>query len=112
MKEIFQENVFDINPKSSNKEVFKELYANKDIAIEKILSYGQVTPEKEPYIQDHDEWVMIIEGSAKVKLDSKEYSLHKGESLFIPKNKKHWVTYTENPTIWLAIHVKDWREVI
>ncbi|WP_234393365.1 cupin domain-containing protein [Francisella adeliensis] len=102
-----QEKIFDINPENSDEEVFKELYASKNVTIEKILSYGQTTPSNEPYIQDHDEWVLIVEGSAKLKLDDKEYSLTKGESLFVPKNVKHWVTYTENPTIWLAVHIKD-----
>ncbi|WP_256868867.1 cupin domain-containing protein [Francisella sp. Scap27] len=102
-----QENIFDISPENSDEEVFKELYVSKNVTIEKILSYGQTTPSNEPYIQDHDEWVLIVEGSAKLKLDDKEYSLTKGESLFVPKNVKHWVTYTENPTIWLAVHIKD-----
>lgn len=107
MGQATQDNIFDVNPKSSNEEIFKELYASKNVTIEKILSYGQTTPISEPYIQDHDEWVLIIEGSAKLKLRDKEYSLVKGESLFIPKGVKHWVTYTENPTIWLAVHIKD-----
>ena len=106
-KKISKENIFQLEPKSSSEEIFKELYSNKNIQIEKILSYGQTTPVDTPYIQDHDEWVLILDGSAKLKLDDKKYSLGKGESLLIPANTKHWVTYTYNPTIWLAIHIKD-----
>ena len=106
-KEVSPENVFDINPKDSNEEKFSNLYAHKKITIEKILSYGQTTPIDEPYLQDHDEWVLILERSARLKLGDKEISLQKGESLLIPANTKHWVTYTHNPTIWLAVHIKE-----
>jgi cupin 2 domain-containing protein len=50
--------------------------------------------------------VLILKGNARLKLESKEISLQKGESLLIPANIKHWVTYTHNPTIWLAVHIK------
>ena len=106
-KEVSKENIFHVEPKSSSEEIFKELYANKNATVEKILSYGQTTPVDTPYIQAHDEWVLIIDGNAKLKLENKEISLQKGESLLIPANTKHWVTYTHNPTIWLAIHIKD-----
>jgi cupin 2 domain-containing protein len=58
-------------------------------------------------LQAHNEWVLILEGNVKLKLGDKEVSLQKGESLLIPKNTKHWVTYTHNPTIWLAVHIKE-----
>ena len=106
-KEVSKENIFKIELECSSEEIFKKLYANKNVTIEKILSYGQITPIEQPYMQDHDEWVLIIDGNAKLKLDDKECSLNKGESLLIPANTKHWVTYTHNPTIWLAIHIKD-----
>ncbi|XSZ47709.1 hypothetical protein ACP8HZ_05375 [Francisella noatunensis] len=44
---------------------------------------------------------------AKLRLDNNDYILDEGEHLFIPKNTKHWVTYTENPTIWLVIRLKE-----
>ncbi|MFT4694644.1 MAG: cupin 2 domain-containing protein [Francisella sp.] len=106
-KEVYQENVFDISHKDSNEEEFSDLYTNKNITIEKILSYGQITPIDEPYLQAHNEWVLILEGNVKLKLGDEEVSLQKGESLLIPKNTKHWVTYTHNPTIWLAVHIKE-----
>ena len=98
---------FEITNKFSNQEIFKELYSNENVQIEKILSYGQITPIDEPYLQAHNEWVLILEGNVKLKLGDKEVSLQKGESLLIPKNTKHWVTYTHNPTIWLVVHIKE-----
>ncbi len=97
--------VFDITPKQSDNEIFKDIIKKDNVRIEKILSYGQVSPENEPYIQAHDEWVVVLDGKAKLKLDNQEYILEKGQHLFIPKNTKHWVTYTANPTVWLAVHI-------
>ncbi|MEY8715648.1 cupin domain-containing protein [Francisella philomiragia] len=99
-------NLFDVIPNISNEEIFIELLKNDHIHIEKIISYGQITPIGEPYIQSHDEWVVVLKGMAKLKLANNDYILDEGEHLFVPKNTKHWVTYTENPTIWLAIHLK------
>ncbi|WP_265659070.1 cupin domain-containing protein [Francisella philomiragia] len=98
-------NLFDVIPSTSNNEIFVDLLKNDNIHIEKIISYDQVTPIDEPYIQSHDEWVVVLKGMAKLRLDNNDYILDEGEHLFIPKNTKHWVTYTENPTIWLALHL-------
>ncbi|MBK2094699.1 cupin domain-containing protein [Francisella philomiragia] len=98
-------NLFDVIPSTSNNEIFVDLLKNDNIHIEKIISYGQVTPIDEPYIQSHDEWVVVLKGMAKLRLDNNDYILDEGEHLFIPKNTKHWVTYTENPIIWLALHL-------
>lgn len=98
-------NLFDVIPSTSNNEIFVDLLKNDNIHIEKIISYGQVTPIDEPYVQSHDEWVVVLKGMAKLRLDNNDYILDEGEHLFIPKNTKHWVTYTENPTIWLALHL-------
>ncbi|AJI55050.1 mannose-6-phosphate isomerase family protein [Francisella philomiragia] len=98
-------NLFDVIPSTSNNEIFVDLLKSDNIHIEMIISYGQVTPIDEPYIQSHDEWVVVLKGMAKLRLDNNDYILDEGEHLFIPKNTKHWVTYTENPTIWLALHL-------
>lgn len=98
-------NLLDVLPSTSNNEIFVDLLKNDNTHIEKIISYGQVTPIDEPYIQSHDEWVVVLKGMAKLRLDNNDYILDEGEHLFIPKNTKHWVTYTENPTIWLALHL-------
>ncbi|AJC48662.1 cupin domain-containing protein [Allofrancisella guangzhouensis] len=100
-------NLFDVIPNFSKHEKFIDLLSTKNIKIEKIISYGQVTSTDTPYIQQHDEWVLVLKGNAKLKLEDKEYTLEQGEYLFIPKNIKHWVTYTDNPTIWLAIRIKE-----
>ncbi|WP_150467014.1 cupin domain-containing protein [Francisella sp. SYW-9] len=100
------DNIFSISNDFCDDEIFINLLNHKDVQIEKIISYGQVTDIDKPYIQNHDEWVLILKGGAKLVLENKEYNLGEGEYLLIPRNTKHWVTYTANPTIWLAIHFK------
>lgn len=104
---VTKENIFDVAPKSFGNEIFTDLLKKDNIHIEKIISYGQTTPLEKPYIQEHNEWVLVLKGKAKLKLDDEVHTIEEGGYLLIPKGMKHWVTYTANPTIWLAIHFKE-----
>lgn len=70
-----------------------------------------MTPEGEWYDQNWDEWVLVLSGSARLKLASQdeEVSLSAGEHLFLPAGLKHRVTWTDpdNPTVWLALHLNE-----
>ena len=73
--------------------------------VERILSGGQITPEGEWYDQEQDEWVVLLEGEARLRYaDGTEVTLCKGESLFLPKHKRHRVVYTSPACLWLAVH--------
>ena len=96
-------NLFTPNVQDTNKEVFDTLLQTSQIQIEKITSHGQ-TSEKW-YEQDRDEWVVLIEGEGKLLFeDGSEVRLKKGEHIHIPCMKRHKVTYTSSPAIWLAIY--------
>lgn len=95
-------------PESSKDEIFETIIQNRNIRIERIISYGQVTDKSYWYDQDEDEFVIVLEGEAKIKYDEgKIFDLKKGNSLYIPANQKHQVIYTSNPTVWLAIFIKN-----
>lgn len=77
------------------------------VHIERILSAGHTTPEYQWYDQEMDEWVMLVQGSAKLFFaDNEEITLKSGDYIFIPAHQKHRVTYTSSDPscIWLAIH--------
>ncbi len=94
-------------PTESKDEIFETLIEKKDIKIERIISYGQTTPEDYWYDQEQDEFVLILDGFAKIKYENgKIIELKKGSSLYIKAHEKHQVIYTSNPTIWLAIFFK------
>jgi len=98
-------NFLDIPQHVALNEIFTDIFTKDNIRVEKIISHGQTTPTDKPYIQNHDEWVLVLSGESRLKLGDAEHILKAGEYLFIPKNIEHWVTYTTNPTIWLAVHI-------
>lgn len=91
-------------PKSSQEEIFQTIQSTDKIRIERIISYGQTTPDDVWYDQNEDEFVIVLEGEADIKYDDNTtYKLKQGDSLFIKAHQKHQVIFTSNPTIWLAI---------
>ena len=70
-------NLYAIEFKGSDEELFYNILSTENIHIEKIVSYGQITPIDNPYIQNHNEWAMVLDGKAKLKLDNDEYTLNK-----------------------------------
>ena len=79
------------------------------IRIERIVSQGQTTPIDAPYVQSHDEWVLLLAGAARLWIEGQgEVALAPGDTLLIAANAAHRVSYTQaNPaTVWLAIHLE------
>lgn len=73
------------------------------------MSNGQATPEGEWYDQAGDEWVIVLRGRAGVLIEGEAAPRERGpgEYLFLPAHCRHRVawTSTDEPTVWLAIHV-------
>ena len=86
-----------------NGENFTTLLNHKNIKIVRIISSDILDTNK--YIQNEDEWILIIEGKATIKMNNKEYNLIKGDTLFIPSKTEHIINSVESGTIWLAIHI-------
>lgn len=76
--------------------------------IERIVSTGQVTPDGEWYDQDTDEFVLLVAGAARLRIEgeAEDRELKEGDWLFLPAHCRHRVTWTrpEPPTIWIAVH--------
>jgi cupin 2 domain-containing protein len=77
------------------------------VKIERIVSHAAVSPEGFWYDQEQDEWVVVLEGEATLRLLEPDeiVELKKGDHLFIPRHRKHRVERTSSRTIWLAVHV-------
>jgi mannose-6-phosphate isomerase-like protein (cupin superfamily) len=58
------------------------MVAGKSIKIIQIVSSDSV--EKKVYIQEEDEFIFILEGSAKLRIDGDIKEITKGEYLYIP----------------------------
>ena len=96
--------------KDYDNEVLDFLHQGKNIRVERIISCGQSSPEGFFYDQEEHEWVLLLQGSAKIGYDNGgEITLQKGDSLFIPAHVKHRVNYTSKDPccIWLCVFYKD-----
>ncbi|WP_245409331.1 cupin domain-containing protein [Methyloceanibacter sp. wino2] len=89
-------------------ELFDGLFEGPGIRIERIVSTGQTTPDGEWYDQSRDEFVLLVSGAARLRIDgeSRDRELAPGDWLLLPAHCRHRVTWTqaEPPTIWLAVH--------
>lgn len=103
-------NIFDYHQDNSadNEELLTTLFKQNNVEIERIVSQGQTTPIDQPYEQNQDEFVIILQGKACLWIESKGIcSLKEGDYIFINAYDKHRVTYSSvnPPTIWLAVHI-------
>ena len=84
-------------------EDFTTLLEHKNIKINRIVSSDKIEPIE--YIQDEDEWVIVIEGEATLLLKDEEKILKKGDTFFIPAKTPHKVLKTSHGTVWLTVHI-------
>ncbi len=73
------------------------------MTIERIVSSGSQPPAK--YLQDHDEWVLLVPGEAEMTLGGRPMSLNAGDTLHLPGGVEHEVLRTSAGAIW-RVHVR------
>ena len=95
-------------PEHSADEQILTLLERPGVRVERIISWGHATPEDAPYDQLGDEWVMLVQGAARLWIEGQgEIALGAGDHFLIPARRRHRVIWTtpDEPTIWLAVHV-------
>ena len=78
-----------------------------NLRIECIVSTGQSSPDGFWFDQDHNEWVIMLRGTARLRFEPDEViELRPGSYVNIPAHKRHRVEWTDPtaPTVWLALH--------
>jgi cupin 2 domain-containing protein len=101
------DNIFKLPNLLKNQELFEKIIDCENLLIERIISTGQITPLGQWSDQEQDEWVILLQGEAKLSyFDGRIVDLKGGDYLLIKAHEKHRVEYTstEPPCIWLAIH--------
>lgn len=75
------------------------------VRIERIVSHGQASPEGFWYDQEQAEWVMVVQGAARLVFADGEVALAAGDWLTIPAHCRHRVAWTApaQDTVWLAV---------
>jgi cupin 2 domain-containing protein len=101
-------NIFAYIPGKLADEQFTELLSTPHVRIERIVSTGHSSPPGHFYDQDRAEWVLVLQGSAKVLFEGEPepIALGRGDHMHIPPHVRHRVEWTspDEPTVWLAIH--------
>lgn len=96
-------------PSNLPEELFETLARGDAVHIERIVSRGHVTPDGEWYDQKRAEFVLLVEGAARLAWpDGRQLELGPGDWLVIPAREKHRVAWTdpERDTVWLAVHYR------
>ena len=95
-------NIYDyLTPQSG--ETFITLLEHKSIKINRIVSSDELVETE--YIQEEDEWLVVLEGEATLLLNDEKKTLIKGDTLFIPSKTPHRVLSTQSGTVWLTVHI-------
>lgn len=99
-------NLYENIPENAPDELFTELLKAENVRIERIVSFGQASPEEFWYEQQENEWVLLLEGSATLRFDDGSSVVMKcGDYLNIPAGQRHRVERTDSKerTVWLAV---------
>src|SRR5438045_3677788 len=94
-------------PAHLTEELFATLLDHPSFRVERIVSYGHVSPPGFWYDQPEDEWVLVLSGAAMLRFDEEEpMELRRGSYVHIPAHRRHRVEWTTpgEPTVWVAIH--------
>lgn len=85
-----------------NGERAERVVSVRNLVVEQIVS-GQVEPVD--YLQDQDEWVVVLDGATTLEVEGEPHDLRSGDWLFLPAGTPHRLVSTEPGTRWLAVHL-------
>jgi quercetin dioxygenase-like cupin family protein len=89
-------------------EQFRRLAQVQNVVIEEIVS--SALPGSFDYRQDHDEWVVVLDGEAQLDVDGAAVTLVSGDWVLIRAQTPHRVVRTEAGTRWLAVHIHPFAQ--
>ncbi|MBI4291896.1 MAG: cupin domain-containing protein [Betaproteobacteria bacterium] len=100
------DNLFAELPAGAGAEQFVQLLLRPGLKIERIVSTGQATPPGLWCDQPHGEWVLLLQGEARLAFEDGSCLLRPGDFVDIAPRRRHRVEWTRPgvPTVWLAVH--------
>ena len=109
-REIQSANLYDHATTGGRDEEVTTLLEAGGVRLVRIVSTGQATPEGVWYDQDDNEWVVVLRGSAGLRVEGEDdvRVLSPGDYVDIPAGLRHRVEWTDadEPTVWLALHYR------
>ncbi len=103
---VTEGNLFSPMPQVAADESIDEVLARPGVRIERIVSYGHVSPPDFWFDQDEDEWVCLVDGEALLAFaDGPDRRLFRGDWLLVAAGCRHRILATSSPAVWLAVFV-------
>jgi cupin 2 domain-containing protein len=97
-------NFFEFSDVPHGGEKCEPLFEKRSLTIERIVSSG--TQPAASFLQDHDEWVMLVSGEAEMTVNGEHVSLKAGDTMHLPAGVAHEVLKTSVQALWLAVHIR------
>src|SRR5262245_7522946 len=89
-------------------ELFTDLLNTGSVRIERIVSFGHASPPGFWYDQDNHEWILLVQGAARLRFEdvTDPLELTPGSYINIAAHRRHRVEWTDpsTPTVWLALY--------
>jgi cupin 2 domain-containing protein len=100
-------------PASLPEELTTVLQEGHGVRIERIISHGHSSPEGFWYDQPDDEWLLVLQGVARLEFEDQMVEMSPGDYINIPAHQKHRVAWTtpDEPTAWLAVFYRRQAEI-
>jgi cupin 2 domain-containing protein len=92
-------------PATLPEELVETLVEAANVRLERIVSHGHASPTDFWYDQGQHEWVLLVQGAARLRFQHEVVEMKPGDFVNIPAHKRHRVEWTteEQPTVWLAV---------
>lgn len=99
-------NLFVNIPAKLPEELFETILTKAGFRVERIVSHGHASPPEFWYDQPQGEFVVLLQGKARLQFEDVTIELTPGSYVDIPAHRRHRVEWTDpaQTTIWLAIH--------
>jgi len=103
-------------PTARDAEVTETIATGKGVRLERIVSFGQASPEGFWYDQSETEWVTVLTGRARIRIadQANAINLGPGDTLLLPAHCRHRIEWTDpdQSTVWLALFVDGELKVL
>ena len=103
-------NIFANVPEELKDEQFLTLLASPKVKIGRIVSTRHASPSGYWFDQEWTEWVIVLSGSAGVRIEGEDATrtFGAGDYIELPAHTKHRIEWTDadRPTVWLAVHLE------
>jgi cupin 2 domain-containing protein len=98
-------NLLSSLPTTLPTEVTESLIQADHVRVQRIVSQGHASPTEFWYDQPENEFVLVVQGAARLQFENEEIELRRGDWIEIPAHRKHRVDWTHpgEKTIWLAV---------